>query len=63
MCPTSNKYTMNLKDYNDHHFIQFFKAKHPLSLNTDDTCCFNQTLSEEYYNIANAFDLTKEDMR
>lgn len=41
MCPTSNKFTAGLKNYDDHHFKQFWDKKHPISLNTDDTAVFN----------------------
>ena len=63
MCPTSNKFTMYLKDYKDHHFIRYFKTKHPVSLCTDDTVVFNTTISEEYFRIFQAFGMTVEDAR
>jgi len=63
MCPTSNKYTMYLKDYHDHHFIQYFKTKHPISLCTDDTVVFDTHLSAEYFNILKAFNLTQDEAK
>lgn len=60
MCPTSNRYTMYLKDYKDHHFIKYYKTKHPICLCTDDTAVFDTNLSEEYFRIFQAFDFTIE---
>jgi adenosine deaminase len=56
MCPTSNMFTMYLKDYREHHFIKYYQSGHPLVLCTDDTGVFDTTLSEEYYRIMEAFD-------
>ena len=63
MCPTSNKFTMYLKDYKDHHFIKYHKTKHPISLCTDDTVVFDTNLSEEYFRIFQAFDLNIDDAK
>jgi len=60
MCPTSNKFTMYLKDYHDHHFIKYYKTKHPLCLCTDDTVVFDTNISEEYYRMLKAFNFTEE---
>ncbi|KRW99942.1 hypothetical protein PPERSA_12618 [Pseudocohnilembus persalinus] len=62
MCPTSNKYTLYLDSYKDHHFSDFYKQKHTMSFNTDDNCCFNTNITNEYEQMVNAFDLQKNDL-
>lgn len=59
-CPTSNKCTMELKGYNDHHFDKFFKAKIPLTICTDDTLVFHTDISNEIYQICRTFSITKK---
>ena len=39
-CPTSNIFTMELNDYEDHHFHKFFLSNYPISICTDDPCVF-----------------------
>ncbi|KRW99241.1 hypothetical protein PPERSA_03947 [Pseudocohnilembus persalinus] len=62
MCPTSNLYAQQLKSYDQHHFINFFQNKHPISLNTDDFCCFNSNITQEFMQIALTFKLQKQDI-
>lgn len=57
MCPTSNMFTLDLKDMKQHHFKEFFFSGHPVSLNTDDTCVFDTNATEEHLKIAEAFSL------
>ncbi len=40
MCPTSNLFTMDLKDYVDHHFDTFYKDGHKICICTDDQGVF-----------------------
>jgi adenosine deaminase len=60
MCPTSNLFTMGLKDYNEHHFIKFFYKGHPFALCTDDTAVFDTNITEEYLRIFNSYDFDLE---
>jgi adenosine deaminase len=61
MCPTSNMFTMMFDVYIDHHFIHFYRRGHKVALCTDDTGVFDMQLSEELYNIMNAFGLGSKD--
>jgi adenosine deaminase len=60
MCPTSNLFTMDLKEYKDHHFIKYFYKGHPLALCTDDTAVFDTNITEEYYRMFKAFDFDQQ---
>ncbi|XP_077299017.1 adenosine deaminase-like protein [Arctopsyche grandis] len=62
LCLTSNVKCGTVKSYADHHFKQFFEAKHPISLATDDKGVFGSTLSEEYDICAKTFDLSEEQL-
>ena len=46
----------------EHHFDSFFQKKHPLSINTDDTCLFETNNSKEIQLIAESFNLNKDDI-
>jgi len=61
-CPTSNKYTMELGSYEDHHFVKWFEKKHPICVCTDDTIVFDTDLSEEIHRISSAFGLGEADV-
>ena len=63
MCPSSNLSTLNLSGYEKHHFADFWTRGHPVFFNTDDTGVFNQSITQEYLNMAKAFGLTPGDIQ
>ncbi|CEM27754.1 unnamed protein product [Vitrella brassicaformis CCMP3155] len=64
LCPTSNKVAMDLTTMEDHHFGYYYKERrHPaISICTDDTGLFSTTLTDELQHLAQAFDLTLDDI-
>ncbi|WOL06722.1 adenosine deaminase-like protein isoform X1 [Canna indica] len=62
ICLTSNIRTERLSSLHNHHFADLYKAKHPLSLCTDDSGLFSTTLSNEYYLAASTFGLNKSEI-
>lgn len=63
ICPTSNQVAMRIPDLECHHFKTM--RKHPnlkLSINTDDRGLFNCSLTSELRRMAEAFDLTSDDL-
>eukprot|EP00331_Platyophrya_macrostoma_P021622 CAMPEP_0176452088 /NCGR_PEP_ID=MMETSP0127-20121128/28297_1 /TAXON_ID=938130 /ORGANISM="Platyophrya macrostoma, Strain WH" /LENGTH=60 /DNA_ID=CAMNT_0017840415 /DNA_START=127 /DNA_END=305 /DNA_ORIENTATION=- len=55
--------TMNLKDYDDHHFDKFVKAGIPLAICTDDTGVFDTDISQEIFRICKAFNMTEKEVK
>ena len=62
VCPTSNYFTLGLKNMKDHHFGILFKEKYPMSICTDDTGVFDTDLSREIYEVFKAFELNREEI-
>ncbi|KAJ3683799.1 hypothetical protein LUZ60_014026 [Juncus effusus] len=62
ICLTSNVRTERIPSIQHHHFVDLYKAKHPLSLCTDDSGLFSTTLSNEYDLTAKSFGLSKVEM-
>ena len=62
-CPSSNKFTMNLKDYEEHHFGQLVKAGVPLAISTDDTVILDIDISEEIYRVCKAFGMNEKEVK
>uniref|UniRef100_T1GYN8 Adenosine deaminase domain-containing protein n=1 Tax=Megaselia scalaris TaxID=36166 RepID=T1GYN8_MEGSC len=61
-CLSSNVACGTVKDFNEHHFHQFFTRKHPVVICTDDFGIFSSNLSSELIIAANTFSLTKTDI-
>ena len=59
-CPTSNKFTMELNEYKEHHFKIFMEREVPFCVCTDDTVVFDTDISQELYRICSAFDLSED---
>lgn len=62
LCLTSNVKTQSVPGYVDHHFKQFYAAKHPVVLCTDDPGVFATCLSKEYAIAAKSFQLQQSDI-
>ncbi len=72
LCLTSNVMGSHRSSYDEHQFRDFYNWGHPLSLGvrlnknfdsqTDDTCLFLVSLSEEYLKVAETFKLSKSEM-
>merc|ERR1711971_1066785 len=64
LCPTSNLVTRELQSLQQHHWPDWWKKSDQvlLSINTDDTGLFSCTLSSEFFDIAQAFNLTRADL-
>jgi adenosine deaminase len=65
VCPTSNLMTRPELggSYNNHPVGDLIDVNYPISINTDDRGVFDVTLSHEYFRVAEAFKLTKEQVR
>lgn len=69
-CPSSSYYRLNCISYKEVNFKKYYKKldkngneyKH-YSINTDDTSLFNSDLSQEYYEIASAFEISEKEIR
>ncbi|KAE8728823.1 putative cytochrome P450 [Hibiscus syriacus] len=62
ICLTSNIRTETISSIDIHHFVDLYKAKHPLALCTDDSGVFSTSLSREYGLASSAFSLGKTEM-
>ncbi|KAG9454104.1 hypothetical protein H6P81_007008 [Aristolochia fimbriata] len=62
ICLTSNVRTGCVPFINDHHFVDLYKANHPIVLCTDDTGVFSTSLSREYLLAASTFGLDRAEM-
>lgn len=64
ICPTSNMVTKEIQSLQDHHFLDWWKKsdKVLLSINTDDVGLFSCDLSSEVHDLAQAFDLSRDDI-
>lgn len=62
MCPTSNIATKSIKTYSQHPFKIFSQLEdiYPMIFCTDDKGVFNSDLSDEWYNMTKAFNITKK---
>lgn len=61
ICPTSNIQTNIVEDYCSHPFYELYKKGINVSINTDNRTVSNVSLTDEYCNLSNAFNLTLED--
>ena len=62
ICPTSNVLLSRIPNYKEHPIKQFVNNDITCSINTDDLIIFNQTVSEEYFNLYNNQTLNKEEL-
>ncbi|MBA0748157.1 hypothetical protein Gogos_005005 [Gossypium gossypioides] len=62
ICLTSNIRTETISSIDIHHFVDLYKAKHPLVLCTDDSGVFSTSLSREYNLASSSFGLGKTEM-
>lgn len=62
ICLTSNVHTGAVKSIAEHPFGILYRYKFRVMLNTDDRLMSNITLTDEYRNAAEAFDLTLDDL-
>ena len=53
ICPTSNIMLGLVSDYNNHPIRLFYDHGIPVTINTDDQLIFNQSVSQEYFNLFN----------
>mmetsp|Transcript_29094 Transcript_29094/g.47017 ORF Transcript_29094/g.47017 Transcript_29094/m.47017 type:complete len:134 (+) Transcript_29094:738-1139(+) len=63
VCPTSNVMTESVSSYENHHFRDFWLAKYPLAICTDDKGVFKTSLSREYAIMATVHNLNKGDLK
>eukprot|EP00434_Breviolum_minutum_P024129 symbB.v1.2.021300.t1/scaffold1835.1/size99432/1 len=64
VCPTSNMVTKEISSLQEHHFLDWWKKsdKVLLSINTDDVGLFSCDLSSEIFDLAQAFNLSRDDL-
>lgn len=62
ICPTSNVMLKCVSDYKHHPIKKLYGAGVPVTINTDDLLVFNQSVSEEYYNLYSAEVLTLQEL-
>ncbi|CAK9878552.1 unnamed protein product [Sphagnum jensenii] len=62
VCLTSNVATLTVPCVADHHFVELYKAKHPIVICTDDPGIFCTTLSREYALAASCLHLVSEEV-
>ena len=63
ICPTSNAKTLQLSSLKEHPTVpEWMSRNHPFCVCTDDTGVFGTTLSEEYFHLAAAFELSEQDL-
>ncbi|GAV69115.1 A_deaminase domain-containing protein [Cephalotus follicularis] len=62
ICLTSNIRTETISSIDIHHFVDLYKAKHPLVLCTDDSGVFSTSLTNEYHLASSTFGLGKREM-
>ncbi|KAE9591448.1 hypothetical protein Lal_00039040 [Lupinus albus] len=62
ICLTSNIRTLSVPSVDAHHFVDWYSAKHPLVLCTDDSGVFSTSLSNEYKIVAKSFGLGMKEM-
>lgn len=62
ICLTSNIRTETISSLDIHHFVDLYKAQHPLVLCTDDSGVFSTSVSREYDLAASAFSLGRREM-
>ncbi|CAK8564357.1 unnamed protein product [Lathyrus sativus] len=62
LCLTSNIRTLSVPSIDAHHFVDLYKAKHPVVLCTDDSGVFSTSLSNEYKIAASSFGLGRKEM-
>jgi len=61
LCPTSNV-QMGIEDFKSHPLKRFFDNGIPVTINTDNRLVSNTTLTNEIYQMANAHNLSQEDI-
>lgn len=54
ICPTSNVLLSRVKDYKEHPIRKLYDHGVKVTINTDDMLIFNQSVSEEFFNLYNA---------
>lgn len=54
ICPSSNVRLKRIKNYDSHPIRKIFDKGIKVTINTDDYLCFNQSVSDEYFNLYNA---------
>lgn len=62
VCPTSNLVTRELTTMKDHHWPLWQSDQALVSINTDDAGMFACDITSECFDIASAFNLTREDI-
>ena len=63
MCVTCNVQTQCVKDLDDHPVKDYLQSGIRVTINTDNRLISNTSLTEEYFKIANHFELTKAQLR
>lgn len=63
MCPKSNIDTRGVKDYLSHPVYKYHKDNIKVNLSTDNRTVSDITLTEEYYNLHKAFNMTLDDYK
>jgi len=64
ICPTSNLRILQMTKYDQHPTVRYWlENEHPFCICTDDFGVFQTTLSEEIFYVANAFNMTKEQVQ
>ncbi|CAL1397775.1 unnamed protein product [Linum trigynum] len=62
ICLTSNIMTDTISSLDIHHFVDLYRAKHPMVLCTDDSGVFSTSLSKEYSLASSAFGLGRKEL-
>ncbi|XP_041366818.1 adenosine deaminase-like protein isoform X2 [Gigantopelta aegis] len=61
-CMTSNVKTKTARDYESHHLDFWYKRNHPVVLCTDGKGVYQTTVSNEYVQAAEAFNLSRQNL-
>ena len=62
VCPTSNIMLKRSESYKKHQIRSLFDAGVKVTINTDDLCIFNASVSQEYFNLYKAGVFNKEEL-
>ncbi len=62
VCPTSNIMLQRSESYKKHQIRKLFEAGIKVTINTDDLCIFNASVSQEYLNLYKAGTFSKNEL-
>ncbi|XP_011648396.1 adenosine deaminase-like protein [Pogonomyrmex barbatus] len=63
LCLTSNVKCKTVSSYMNHQFNYLYKARHPITIGTDDKGVFNTCLSKEYEILSSTFNIGRKELK